>query len=497
MKFLPSLADFTVHSKKYNLIPVYTEIFADTETPVSTFLKLAGSSPYSYLLESVEGGERWGRYSYISSEPKRIFCVKDGSFTLTDSSGKVIRSGVSQDPLKELEAIMAGYVPAPVSGLPRFLGGAVGFAGYEMVKYFEEIPEAPNRAIACPDSIFLINDLIVVFDHLTHTTKVVSCVETGTGGRDPSTLYRRACAKIDSAIKNLQKPVSHTAARGASLKKTPVRSNITRESFISKVRKAKEYIRNGDIIQVQISQRFSKETPAKPFDIYRALRNVNPSPYMYYMDMGGFQIIGSSPEILVRKISSSVETRPIAGTKPRGSTLEEEKKYEKELLGSTKELAEHIMLVDLGRNDLGRVCRPSTVTVPSLMKVEKYSHVMHIVSSVTGILRKGLNAFDLFRACFPAGTVTGAPKIRAMEIISELERDTRGIYAGAVGYFSYSGNMDMAITIRTAFYRKGTAHVQAAAGIVADSVPAKEYAETQYKAKALLRAIEIAEEGLQ
>jgi anthranilate synthase component 1 len=496
--FYPSLSEFKNLAKKYNLIPVYKEIIADADTPVSTFLKLTKKEKYAYLLESVEGGEFWGRYSFISWAPKLIFKSHKNHFSVYDPhKNKYIEDRQSNNPLDELKKYVNCYKPADIQGLPRFFGGAVGYIGYEMVHNFEKIPRPEKDELNLPDSIFLLNDIIVIFDHLLHKTKIVICVDL-TKNTSIDKLYNNACEKIDRIISNFNKTTFLGYKRykpEKNLKYYDIKSDVTKQEFISRVRKAKEYIYAGDIIQVVLSQRFRKKTVSHPFEIYRALRTINPSPYMYYINFDKFQLIGSSPEILVRKEGKVAETRPIAGTRPRTNNESEDKKYEMELVNSIKEKAEHIMLVDLGRNDLGVVCKYGTVKVEQLMTVEKYSHVMHMVSSVKGKLKDTADSFSLLRACFPAGTVSGAPKIRAMEIISELENTVRGPYSGAVGYFSYNGNMDTAINIRTILYKNKVCYVQTGAGIVADSVPEKEYLETKNKAQALFVAIEQSERG--
>jgi anthranilate synthase component I len=489
----PSFKEFHQLSKQGNLIPVYRELVADMETPVSTFLKLAADEPYAYLLESVEGGERWGRYSFISWAPKQVFMSKGSEYSL-GAPGRKPAWKATNDPLEELKKLMKGFKPREVKGLPIFWGGAVGYAAYDIVRFFEKLDNKPCDTLDLPDSVFLLTDHLVIFDHLKHTVKIVVCVDLRDTG-SAKTAYDKASREIARIESLLNKPLGRRAPAPEG-KPAETVSNLTRAGFSSIVNKAKKYIRAGDIIQVVLSQRFSKKIKADDFDIYRALRLLNPSPYMFYMRLDGFCVIGSSPEILVRKEHNTAETRPIAGTKPRGKDEADELRLEKELISDEKERAEHIMLVDLGRNDLGRVCLKGTVKVPELMKIEKYSHVMHIVSTVTGQLKPGTDAFDLFRACFPAGTLSGAPKIRAMEIIDELEPEARGPYGGALGYFSFSGNMDMAITIRTMIVKGKTAFVQAGAGIVADSVPEREYVESKNKAAALFAAIETAERGI-
>ena len=463
-----------------NLVPVYREVPADLETPVSAYLKVA-RPPYSFLLESVEGGERLARYSFIGTEPYRVIKTGPGQ-----TEGAV-------DPLLPVKAEMDRYQLVSVPGLPRFHGGAVGYLAYDAVRYFEpRVPEPPMDPLGLPEALFMFADTLLVFDHLTHQIKVVSHVKLD-GNLEEG--YYRATEKIDRLVERLSQRLVAPSAVGApaSPEAPPVTSNFARQDYERAVEKAKDYINAGDIIQAVLSQRFARPTDAEPFQIYRALRTVNPSPYMYYLNLDGFQVIGTSPEMLVRLEDGVVTTHPIAGTRPRGGDPQESEAMERELRESEKERAEHIMLVDLGRNDLGRVSLPGTVSVPQLMEVERYSHVVHLVSHVVGQIRPELSGYDALRSCFPAGTVSGAPKIRAMEIIAETEGEKRGPYAGAVGYFSFSGNMDAAITIRTIVLLDGVAYVQAGGGIVADSTPAGEYEETWHKAAALLQAIDKAE----
>jgi anthranilate synthase component 1 len=489
----PDKKEFLKLAKKGNLIPVYREILADFETPLSAFAKIDKDN-FSFLLESVEGGERIARYSFLGSSPSLVFSSKGRMIELRE--GRVSRRfTASGDPLEELRKILSRYKTVKVDGLPRFSGGLVGFMGYDMVRFMEDLPEKNADDLKLPDSVFMLTDTMLVFDHVDHRIKVVSNVHVK---GDPARAYDEAAGRIDAVVRMLKGPAGKTAAPGKIVSKPgePV-SNMTKDAFVSAVEKAKRYIRKGDIIQVVLSQRLKVKVTASPFRIYRALRSVNPSPYMYYLKLGDFSLVGSSPEIMVRCEDRRVELRPIAGTRPRGRSDAEDSALIKELLADPKERAEHIMLVDLGRNDVGRVCEYSSVKVTELMTIEKYSHVMHIVSDVSGTLRKGKDIFDVVRAAFPAGTVTGAPKVRAMEIIEELEGVRRGPYAGSVGYFSFSGNLDSCITIRTILLKGATAYIQAGAGIVADSEPAKEYEETRNKAKALLRAIEMAERGLE
>lgn len=495
--FCPSFSQFKRLAKKGNLLPVYKEILADMETPVSAFTKI-GMGKYAYLLESVEGGEKLGRYSFLSSSPALIFESKGRKVTLSLRAPVIRQVKETDNPLEELKKIMQKYKPVEVEGLPRFYGGAVGYIGYDMVKFIEDIPSTNPDDLDLPDCKFIFTDNLLIFDHVAHTIKVVSCVHLDRERSNLKTLYDGACRKIEKLITELRKkPRKRPKVRRSRSSEIVPESNFTKNGFERIVARAKEYIRTGDIIQTVLSRRLQTKVSAHPFDIYRALRVINPSPYMYYLSLGGMNLVGSSPEILVRQEGRIVEVRPIAGTRPRGKDEFEDKKLERELLKSSKERAEHLMLVDLGRNDIGRVCEYGSVKVPELMVIERYSHVMHIVSGVVGKLRRGMDSFDVLRACFPAGTVSGAPKVRAMEIIEELENLRRGPYAGAVGYFSFQGNMDMAITIRTILIKGKKAFLQAGAGIVADSIPKNEYEETINKAKALFEAIEMAEKGLE
>ncbi len=490
--YLPDMATFNKLSLQGNLIPVYREIMADMDTPVTAFKKL-DDGHYSFLLESIEGGEKWGRYSFIGSTPSQIIRSKGNVI-------EVIRNGItttttSEDPLDCIRTTLSRYNPVEVKGLPRFLGGAVGYLGYDMVRHFENLPGSNPASLDAYDSYFLITDTIVIFDTVSQKIKVVSNAYLD-GEKTTEQAYQAAAEKIEDIIKRLRTPLP-TGTTSATGKKVELRSNISREEFEASVEKAKEYVRSGDIIQVVLSQRFSGELSADPFDIYRVLRTLNPSPYMFFLRLNDTVIAGASPEVMVRKEGRHVELRPIAGTRPRGVTVEADELLAVELLADPKELAEHVMLVDLGRNDLGRVCATGTVKVSELMVVERYSHVMHIVSNVQGELEGARDAFDLVRATFPAGTLSGAPKIRAMQIIDELEPVRREIYGGAVGYFSFDGNMDLAITIRTLVIKDGKVHLQAGAGIVADSNPAAEWQETVNKSMAVMKAIEMAEGGLE
>jgi anthranilate synthase component 1 len=475
--YYPTLEEVKKLNKGGNLVPVYREVVADLETPVSAFLKI-NRGGYSFLLESVEGGQRLARYSFIGTEPYKV----------VSTSGED-----KMNPLPLISEEINKYKVVQVGDLPRFCGGAVGYLAYETVNRFEELPSPVADPLGLPESLFMFVDTLLVFDHVTHKIKVLSYVHL-TGDIEES--YQKAVAKIDDLVDRLNQPLQpeeYTKANLPLKKDYSISSNFSKKDFEASVEKIKHYITSGECIQVVPSQRLSQPTDAAPFEIYRALRTVNPSPYMFFLNFNGFQIIGASPEILVRVEDGMVMTRPLAGTRPRGKSTAEDAKLERELRNSEKERAEHIMLVDLGRNDIGRVSEPGTVKVTDLMDVERYSHVMHLVTHVQGKLRSDLTAFDALQACFPAGTVSGAPKIRAMEIIAELEPEKRGPYAGAVGYFSFSGNMDMAIAIRTMIVKDGVAYVQTGCGIVYDSIPDVEYQETLNKAQALLKAMSQAE----
>ncbi|PLY01120.1 MAG: anthranilate synthase component I [Desulfuromonas sp.] len=491
--YSPQLPEFETFAEKGNLIPVYREILADMETPVSAFRKIDDGKT-SFLLESIEGGEKWARYSFLGAGPGKMFRSRDQYFEILDGD-TVIRSGECADPFVELKAFMAPYRPVELEALPRFFGGAVGYLGYDMVRFVEELPNGNPREIGTWDSCFLLTETLLIFDNMRQTIKVV-CNAHVDSGQDPADVYRDALTAIDALIDKLRQPLVLPEQRVSDQTELELKPNFERQQFEAAVEACKEYVRAGDIFQVVLSQRFCGELTCDPFDIYRALRTINPSPYMFFLRFGETLVVGASPEVLVRKEGSRVDVRPIAGTRPRGATVEEDLALEKELLADEKELAEHIMLVDLGRNDLGRVCKTGTVEVSELEVIERYSHVMHIVSNVKGELEEDSDAFDVFRATFPAGTLSGAPKIRAMEIIDEFEPCRREIYGGAVGYFSFNGNMDTAIAIRTLVIQDDRIYVQAGAGIVADSVPASEYTETINKAQGVVKAIDKARKGL-
>jgi anthranilate synthase component I len=473
--YYPTLEEVKKLKTKGNLIPIYREIVADLETPVSAFLKIKHDG-YAFLLESVEGGQRLARYSFIGTDPYKVLRVAKEDHA---------------DPLPLVEEEMNRYKVVPVEGLPRFVGGAVGFLGYEAVTHFEKLPSPDRDPLNLPEALFMLTDTLLIFDHVTHKIKVLSHVKLN---GDIDKAYQEAIHRIDALVKRLHQPLKVSPSSPSAISSgNSYTSNFTKKEFEDTVRKIKQYINAGEVIQVVPSQRLARPTSAPPFEIYRALRTINPSPYMYYLDFKDLQIIGASPEMLVRVEDGNVMTRPLAGTRPRGKTAAEDIQLEKDLRSDEKEKAEHIMLVDLGRNDIGRVSEPGTVKVSELMDVERYSHVMHLVTHVQGKLRKDMNAFDALRACFPAGTVSGAPKIRAMEIIAQCEPEKRGPYAGACGYFSFSGNMDMAIAIRTIVLTDGVAYAQSGGGVVYDSVPEKEYEESLNKARAQINAIDQAE----
>ena len=493
--YYPTLEDFREAAKSGNTIPVYRSILADMETPVSAFYKLMPDN-YAFLLESVEGGENVARYSFLGSQPSVLFHSKGHQVTIEylEKGETVVQE--YEDPLRALEEVMENYRPVDTEELPKFHGGAVGYMSYDMVRFVEELPDNTKDDLQLPDCFFMIAETMLVFDHVNHQIKVVANAHID---GDIDAAYANALAKIEALVEKL------TAASEAHLRRNSdeyeelsdkiPQSNFTKSDYEAVVKRAKEYVAAGDIIQVVPSQRFSCPVSVDSFEIYRALRVINPSPYMYYLKLDGFDIVGASPEMMVRVEDGIVQTVPIAGTRPRGTTTEEDQELGQMLLSDPKERAEHVMLVDLGRNDLGRVCEYHTVEVTDLMIVERFSHVMHIVSRVTGRLREDLTAFDVMRACLPAGTLSGAPKIRAMEIIDELEPTRRATYGGTVGYFSFSGSADTAITIRTAVIKDGIAYVQAGGGVVADSVPETEYYETVSKARAMLSAIALAEQG--
>jgi anthranilate synthase component 1 len=493
--------EFVDLARRGTFVPVVKEIIADLLTPVSAFLKIAEHSDYAFLFESVEGGEQVARYSFLGKDPFLVL-RQSGDRTIIDRSG--VTSETSEPFVKSLRRLMAEFQSPFVPGLPRFTGGAVGFIGYDASPGFESAladawAKAPWRTNGTLDPVvedeagFMLFDTVLAFDHVKHRILIIANARV-TADEDLSALYQFACAKIQFLERELERSLSQPEQRSSA--SPTIRSNMERETYEAGVRSIKERIAAGDIYQAVLSQRFETTVTADPFTIYRALRHVNPSPYMYFIRMGGLAIVGSSPEMLVRAEGRRVETHPIAGTRPRGQNEEEDLRLAEELKRNEKERAEHVMLVDLGRNDLGRVCQFGTVKVPQYMALERYSHVMHLVSTVDGQLAEDHDHLDALVACFPAGTVSGAPKIRAMQIISELEPTRRDLYAGAVGYIDFAGNLDFCIAIRTITIRNGKARVQAGAGIVADSNPAAEYEETRDKARALLTALTMAEAGL-
>jgi anthranilate synthase component 1 len=473
----------------YNRIPVVLETLADLDTPLSVYLKLA-NRPYSYLLESVQGGERFGRYSFIGLPAELRFEVR-GRLCSEYRGNTLLSQSEHEDPLAWVRDSHARFKAPVLPGLPRFAGGLVGYFGYDTVRYIEGRLANTRKtdALGTPDIMLMLSDRLAVVDNLSGKLYLVVYADP----REPDA-YVNARRQLDLLHASLRQPVVMPAEVPAA--PAPASYEFAEDAFVEAVERAKHYIHEGDIMQVVLSQRISHPYPASPLSLYRALRVLNPSPYMFYFDMGGFHVVGASPEILVRLEGGVVTLRPIAGTRPRGATREQDVALEHELLGDPKERAEHVMLMDLGRNDVGRVAEIGSVKVTDNMVIERYSHVMHIVSNVEGRLRPGLDAIAVLRATFPAGTVSGAPKVRAMEIIDELEPSKRGIYAGAVGYLGFNGDMDLAIAIRTAVIKDGRLFVQAGAGIVADSVPQSEWIETQNKARAILRAAEMAQAGL-
>jgi anthranilate synthase component 1 len=508
--YRPSLSEFrSLASGEANLIPVIRTFPADLETPVTVYIKLMEVLGPSFLLESVEGGEQVGRYSFVGVHPRGKLSLRGSELSISNNGDVVKRELASdEDILTVLRDELNRYIPASISGLPRLSGGAVGYLGYDVVRFFEELPETAEAVIDVPDAIFLLADTLVVFDHARHRLIILANAflgdsKSGEPRRDIELAYVDAIQRIERIGERLLRPLPAIPQRrwhksDGSQDASHLDENREQIEFESMVLQAKEHIAAGDILQVVLSQRLSRNTDAHPFAIYRALRMLNPSPYMFYFDFAdeGFQVVGASPEMHVRLEDGVASLRPIAGTRGRGKTEEEDEALEQDLLADEKERAEHVMLVDLGRNDIGRVCEYGTVSVRELMTIERYSHVMHIVSHVEGMMRPDVDAYDLLRATFPAGTVSGAPKVRAMEIIEELEKERRGLYAGAVGYFSHDGSMDTCIAIRTMLVKGDTVHIQAGAGIVADSDPEREYQECMSKARALAVAVEQAEEGL-
>ena len=494
--YSPSVGEVIRLAREYNLIPVVRHLLADTETPIRVFQQFYNEKR-AFLLESVEGGVKWARYSFIGTDPFLLVKAKNGITEI--QNGKEAARYEEQKPVEVLKSLLRSYRSPSIPDLPRFTGGAVGFFGYDLLQYYERLPKHKLDDLEMDDIHFMFCDQVIAFDHFKQQLKVISNVHIPEGATDAQIIraYDETCAKIDALITKLTRPVPANRMIHRPIPDNvelgDIRSNVTKDKFIANVEAAKDYIRAGDIFQVVLSQRFEIETAVEPLQVYRILRTMNPSPYMYVLKLDDEVIVGTSPELLVRVEDEQVETRPIAGPRPRGATPEEDEELERDLLADEKERAEHLMLVDLGRNDLGRVSEFGTVKCNTFMEIERYSHVMHIVSNVTGRIRRDKDFFDAFLSCMPAGTVSGAPKLRAMEIIAELENEARGCYAGAIGYLGFSGNLDTCITIRTVVFKNGKAYVQAGAGIVWDSVPEKEYEETVNKAKALLKAIRTAE----
>ncbi len=484
MTIYPDYSEFRKHAKQGSVIPVSVEFPADLETPVSIFLKLARKKKNAFLLESVELEEKLGRFSLIGMDPDIILEYRDDTCVLSDGSKKSTRQ--KTDLLNAVQAVLKRYKFTSDSSLPPLVGGLVGYIGYELVQQFEEVHFRTKKGLPVPDAVFFFPTNLVVFDHIKHQLKLIHLAIVRGSTKQA---YHKALGELREMQLKLNQSIRNNVQDKKKKKNLELKSNIGQKQFEHIVQKAKQYIRAGDCIQIVLSQRFSLGYVPDDFKLYRVLRSLNPSPYMFYFRHYDFSLVGSSPEMLAKKTGRIAEIRPIAGTRPRGETEKEDLAYEMALRVSRKEMAEHLMLVDLGRNDLGRVCDPKSVKVDNFARVERYSHVMHLVSDIVATLKQGKNAFDLLRASFPAGTVTGAPKIRAMQIIDELEQEKRGPYAGSLGYFSLAGDMDMCITIRTIVVHKKQAYVQAGAGIVNDSVPHREFQETINKAKALLQAV--------
>ena len=492
----PSPGEARTLALSYDVVPLYAEFIGDLETPISAVLKFADEENV-FLLESAEAAERFGRYSFLGFDPKRTLSYKNGIYTVVDADG--VREIPAKDPFRGLAEIMGKRSVAPLPNLPAFVGGAVGYFSYDAVRYLERLPDAPPDDLNVPEAYFAVTDALIVFDHLRHKVLVISLIDAShlrdVEGEGFSAAYRRAADDIRRVTERISAPLSRReqASLDGGSRNIEVSSNFTQKGYGEAVEAAKEYIRAGDAFQVVPSQRFQSEVgDLDPLLLYRGLRTVNPSPYMTYLKMGDFALVGASPEPLVRVEGRRVMTRPVAGTRKRGADAEEDALLAEELLVDDKERAEHVMLVDLGRNDLGRVSEVGSVELASFMEIERYSHVMHIVSTVEGNLREELTALDALAAAFPAGTVSGAPKVRAMEIIDELEPTRRGPYAGATGYYGVDGRLDTCITLRTALLKDGTAYFQAGGGVVADSVPELEYEESRNKAGAILRALEVA-----
>lgn len=492
----PDIETFRGLARPGCVVPVFVEFPFDTETAVTAYAKLR-DAPFGFLLESVIGGERWARYSFLGSTPREAWSVRDAVVSRWTPAGGWTEAGRTDDPIAEFGSWLRRWEPAEVDGLPRFWGGAVGFFGYDIVRWFEDLPDAPPRDIDCPDACFLLTDRVLIIDNLFNRAQAVTAVPIpDEGDPDVEALYEAAVERLRAWLARLREPSALEPLAPTATDDAPARSNRTSEDFRQAVERVREYIRAGDAFQVVVSQRLEVEMRAKPLAVYRALRSLNPSPYLYLLELDSVRLIGASPEVLVRLEEDDITVRPIAGTRPRGSSPAEDAALEADLLADEKERAEHLMLVDLGRNDVGRVAEAGSVRLAEFMTIERYSHVIHMVSEVTGRLRPGSDALDVFRACFPAGTLTGAPKIRAMEIIDELEPTRRGPYGGAAGYIGWGArSLDMAIAIRTIVNTGDRAYIQAGAGIVHDSVPEREWEETRDKARALVRALRRAGPG--
>lgn len=493
--YIPSLEQVQTLAKTYNLIPITREVMADTETPIRLFHHVYDED-YAFLLESVEGGAKWARYSFIGTSPFMTVSVKNGRFRI-DLNGKT--TVVDEKPLQMLRSLLSHYTSPSLPELPRFTGGAVGFFGYDLLQYYEDLPAHRHQDLNMNDLQFMFCDQIVAFDHMKQSLKVIANLHVPESATETqiAEAYRKTCQQIEKLIERINHPLAFPIMKGGKQAQSEVelgefQSNMTKAQFIESVERAQQYIHAGEVSQVVLSQRFEMETDVSPLHVYRILRTMNPSPYMYYLKMHEEVIVGTSPELLVRVEGDQVETRPIAGTRPRGRTPEDDQALERELLADEKERAEHDMLVEMGRSDLEQVCTKDSIHCNAYMEIERYSHVMHLVSNLAGKLKNNKDFYDALITCMPAGTVSGAPKLRAMEIIAELEREARGAYAGAIGYLGFSGNLDTCITIRTIIFKEGRAYVQAGAGIVAESVAEKEYEETLNKAKALLSSIQIA-----
>ncbi len=497
MHHLPDFDIFTDMADGVDLVPVYRRLTSDTLTPVTAFARI-DTGTCGCLFESVIGGEKVGRYSFLTADPFLQISARGTHVTVQSEDGT--RQFEAADPLVELERLVGGYRAATLDELPPFCGGAIGYAGYDTVRYTEHLPDSPHDDRQLPDLAFAFYDRMLVFDNVNKTIIAVAMARLDRHRSDPRRAYEEACRRVDELVDQLAQPSDGLQPADISTQGEPradYESNFRRQDYMNAVEKCREYIRAGDIFQVVISQRLKTPLGAPPFELYRTLRVVNPSPFMFYLRTPEVTLVGSSPEIMVRVVDGLITNRPLAGTRPRGATEEEDRRLAEELLADPKERAEHVMLVDLGRNDVGRVAQYGTVKLTDVMTIERYSHVMHITSNVSGRLAPGKTSFDALRACLPAGTVSGAPKVRAMQIIDELEPHRRGPYAGAVGYIDYRGNMDTCIALRTVVVVDGDAYIQAGAGIVADSVPANEYQETLNKAHGMLKAIAITQQRMQ